>query len=59
MATKFGIQSPLYRKATTAEIIGGIVMNVFVGVVTTAIGIDLYNKKKAAKAAKKGGTNNE
>lgn len=59
MATKFGIQSPVYRKATTAEIIGGIIINVAVGVMTTAIGIDLYNKKKAAKAAAKGGADNE
>lgn len=57
--SKYGFQSPLYRKANAAEIIGSIIINVFVGVMTTAIGIDMYNKRKAAKVAAKGGVDNE
>lgn len=52
--SKYGIQSPVYRKATTAEVIGSIVINLVVGIATTALGIHMYNEKKAARKESEG-----
>lgn len=47
--SKYGIQSPVYHKATTAEIVGRVVINLVVGITTTALGIHLFNETKARK----------
>lgn len=52
---KYGFRTPVHIKPDPATIIINTAFNIFVGIGTAAIGIDMFNKRKAAKAAKKGG----
>ena len=47
--SKYSFQSPVRRNPSTAEVIGSIVINLVVGITTTALGIHMYNEKKARK----------
>ena len=53
MSKKYGFQSPVYRKASAAEIVGSIVINLAITISATALGIKMYNKKNQDKGGNK------
>lgn len=43
--SKYGIQNPVYRKASATEIVGSVVINIILTISATALGIKMYNRK--------------
>ena len=52
MSKKYGFQSPVYRKASAAEIIGSVVIHLVLTVSATALGIKMYNKNNKERGDK-------
>lgn len=50
----YGFQFPVYKKPEPDTIIKNVVFKVFVGIGAFATGIGMFNKRKAAKAKKRG-----
>lgn len=47
--SKYGYRSPIYRKASTAEVIGSLVIHLVLSVSAAALGIKMYRDKGGDK----------